>query len=81
MWYSVIKVEHKTFTGKKLMVGTIFSVAKHADGMVACTDLHNIANGTYYFTQEQCRKMFTQPTTDIDSAHEEAIMLCEAAYC
>lgn len=81
MWYSVVKSEHKTFTGKKLMVGTIFTVAKDPGGMVACTDLHNPWVGTYFFTQEQCRNIFTQPTTDIDSAHEEAIMLCEAAYC
>ena len=80
MYYTCLKTEHKTSSGKVLKAGTLFSVQKHTDGLVACSKLHEL-DGTYYFPQELCRKIMIQPSVDLDAVMEESFMVCEANYC
>lgn len=79
-YYSCTKIEHKLFTGKVIKAGTIFSVSKHPDGLVACTNINGL-DGTYYFSQELCRKIMVQPSVDLNSIMEESFLQCEANYC
>lgn len=80
IYYSCLKIEHKTSSGKLLKAGTLFSVQKHTDGLVACSKLHEL-DGTYYFPQELCRKIMIEPTLSESAAMEESFLICEANYC
>ena len=81
IWYSVMKTEHKIATsGDILMAGVVLKVAKMSDGLISATQCFG-AKKSYTFTVEQCRKMMTRPTVDLDSAMEESFMQSEANYC
>ena len=81
IWYSALKIEHKSSTGNDtLMAGSVFSVKKHSDTLVCCTELYG-KQRTYFFTADYCRSAMTKPSVDLDSVMEESFMLCEAAYC
>lgn len=79
-YYTCLKTEHKTSSGRLLRAGTVFSVTKADDGMVACSRMYAL-DGTYYFPVELCRKIMIAPTLDESAAVEESIMICEANYC
>ena len=81
IWYSVMKIEHKIATsGDTLMAGVVLKVAKTSDGLISATQCFG-AKKSYTFTADQCRKMMTRPTVDLDSAMEESFMQSEANYC
>ena len=65
--------------------GTIFRVWSKGSTVYAAT--YNFGNNWIEigepstYTKEMARRLFTSPSTDIDSVIEESIMICEATYC
>lgn len=82
-WYAVLRKEltynSKLFGSAPVHVGRIYLVSKKAGGVFA-VNIHNESD-TWQFSVPEAQDIFTTPTQDIDAAHEEAIMICEAAYC
>lgn len=87
MWFTIAKYE-----ANNIKAGTVFIARKDYAGSVM---LFRIKYGSYQgrtipitdtsnyqlISTEEARKWLTKPSNDFDSVIEEAIMICEGAYC
>ena len=80
IWYTAMKIEREIASIGLVRAGTLFTAEKAAWGGVKLTELY-APHRTITISADLARTLFLAPTTDANDAHEQAIMLCEAAYC
>lgn len=88
MWYSILKYEQvmqDNFGGNRhtIRAGSIFRVEKamiNGARSVKATSLYEETR-VLMLTVDEARAIMTKPSSDIAEVHEEAIMICEGAYC
>jgi hypothetical protein len=80
-YFTILKKEQQ---GVNIKAGSIFTAKKNGElvELSRVVDFHPIrTNHSFLLSKEESRKLFTKPSSDLDSVIEEAIMICEAEYC